>query len=134
MMATLHRSSVSARQIAGYLGPVVIVLAASEAMNLQIWETGDPRLTYLAGLLWFLGGLAIVRLHNRWSIDWPLSITLVGWFFLIGGLFRVFYPSVQQGNANTPALATYALDAVLLGLGALMVFRAFWPRTDANGH
>jgi hypothetical protein len=131
-MVALRRSPAVSRQIAGFLGPVVIVLAASEAKNLEIWETGDPRLTYLAGLVWFLGGIVIVRLHNRWSIGWPLAITLVGWFFLIGGLFPMFFPGVQQGNENTPELATYVLDAVLLGLGAIMVFRAFWPRAELD--
>jgi len=116
------------RQIAGFLGPTVIVLAISEAKNVQIWETGIAPLTYLAGLLWFLGGLAVVRLHNRWSMDWPVAITLVGWFFLVGGVFRMLFPEAQQGNQNTPAIAIYAIDVVLLALGALMTLNAIRPR------
>jgi hypothetical protein len=116
------------RQIAGYLGPVVILLAVSEAKNLAIWSTGDPQLTYMAGLVWFLGGLAVVRLHNRWSRSWPVSITVVGWFFLIGGVFRMLLPEAQQGNANTPAMGVYALDAVLIALGSLMTFNGYVPR------
>ena len=118
------------RQIAAFLGPVLIVLAVSEAKNLQIWAVGMAPLTYLAGLLWFLGGLAIVSLHNRWSAGWPLAITLVGWFFLLGGLFRLLFPDAQQGNQNTLAVAAYALDAVLLALGLLMTFKAYWPRGE----
>ena len=117
------------RQIAGFLGPTVIVLAISEAKNVQIWETGIAPLTYLAGLLWFLGGLAVVRLHNRWSMDWPVAITLVGWFFLVGGVFRMLFPEAQQGNQNTPAIAIYSIDVVLLGLGVLMTVRALGART-----
>jgi hypothetical protein len=117
-------------QIAGFLGPTLIVIALSEAKNLHIWEVGEAPLTYLAGLLWFLGGLAIVSLHNRWSTGWPVAITLVGWFFLLGGLFRLFLPEAQQGNENTPAFATYALDVVLLALGVLMTFKAYWPRGE----
>jgi hypothetical protein len=118
------------RQIAAFLGPVLIVLAVSEAKNLQIWAAGIPPLTYLAGLLWFLGGLAIVSLHNRWSASWPVAITLVGWFFLLGGLFRLLFPDVQQGNQNTPAAGAYALDAVLFALGVLMTFKAYWSRAE----
>jgi hypothetical protein len=121
--STMARS----RQIAAFLGPVLIVLAASEAKNLQIWAAGNAPLTYLAGLIWFLGGLAIVSLHNRWSTGWPVAITLVGWFFLVGGLFRLFVPEAQQGNQNTPPFATYALDAVLGALGVLLTFKASWP-------
>lgn len=118
------------KQIAGFLGPTLIVVALSEAKNLRIWEVGVAPLTYLAGLLWFLGGLAIVSLHNRWSTGWPVAITLVGWFFLLGGLFRLLFPDVQQGNLNTPAAGAYALDAVLLVLGVLMTFKAYWPRGE----
>ena len=118
------------RQIAAFLGPVLIVLAVSEAKNLAIWAEGLAPLTYLAGLLWFLGGLAIVSLHNRWSAGWPVTITLVGWFFLLGGLFRLLFPDAQQGNQNTPAAGAYAVDAVLVALGVLMTFQAYWPHDE----
>jgi len=112
------------RQMAGFLGPTLIVVAVSEAKNLGIWATGDPPLTYMAGLIWFLGGLAIVRVHNRWSTGWPVAITLSGWFFLLGGLFRLLLPEAQQGNRNTPELAIYATDAVLFAIGVLLTIRA----------
>jgi cytochrome bd-type quinol oxidase subunit 2 len=112
------------RQIAAILGPVLIVVAVSEAKNLQIWATGNAPLTYIAGLVWFLGGLAIVSLHNRWSAGWPTAITLVGWFLLLGGLFRLLFPEVQQGNENTPAVGPYAIDVILMTLGLLMTFKA----------
>ena len=96
-------------------------------MNVRIWSVGLAPLTYLAGLGWFIGGFVVVRVHNRWSVGWPLSITLVGWFFVLGGLFRMFFPEAQQGNENTPAVAIYALDAVLVALGSLMTIRAYAP-------
>jgi hypothetical protein len=118
------------RQIAAFLGPVLIVLAVSEAKNLQIWAAGVAPLTYLAGMLWFLGGLAIVSVHNQWSAGWPVTVTLVGWFFVLGGLFRLLFPDLQQGNQNTPAAGAYAVDAVLLAFGVLMTFKAHWPRGE----
>jgi hypothetical protein len=117
-------------QIAGFLGPTLLVIALSEAKNLHIWEAGDAPLAYLAGLVWFLGGLAIVRLHNRWSTGWPVAITLVGWFLLLGGLFRLLFPDLQQGNQNTPAVGAYAVDAVLLALGVLMTFKVYGPHSE----
>jgi hypothetical protein len=116
------------RQIAGYLGPIVIILALSEAKNLAIWDAGNPSLTYQAGLLWLMGGLAVVLLHNRWTVGWPVTITLVGWFFLVGGMFRMFFPEAQQGNANTPAIGVYLIDVLLLAAGTVMSLKAFAGR------
>jgi len=116
------------RQIAGFLGPTVIMIAVSEAKNLHIWATGDAPLTYLAGLVWFLGGLAIIRAHNRWSRSWHVAITVVGWFFLVGGVFRLLFPEAQQGNQNTPAIGAYAIDVALFAIGVLLTFQAYWPR------
>jgi hypothetical protein len=125
-----ERGSLTSRRIASYLGPVVMVVAASEAVNVRIWATGLAPLTYQAGLIWLLGGLAILRVHNRWSRSWATSITVVGWFFFFGGLFRMFLPEAQQGTQNTPAVGIYALDAVLFALGVLMAVRGYWPRAE----
>jgi len=119
-------------QIAGYFGPVLVVLATSEALNLRIWASGDATLTYQAGLIWFLGGLAVVRAHNRWSVRWPVTITLAGWFFLIGGVFRMMLPEAQQGNQNTPAIGIYALDVVLFSIGVLLTFQGFRRRPEGR--
>ncbi len=49
----------------------------------------------------FVGGLAIVRAHNRWQRDWTVLATLVGWFFLLLGLFRMFAAGAhQRGSAD----------------------------------
>jgi uncharacterized membrane protein len=113
------------KRLAGLVGPILIPFAISEVMNLRIWATGLPPLTYLVGLLWFIAGFAIVRAHNRWRTDWTLAITIVGWFFLVGGLVRMFFPELQQGNQNTPAAATYAVNTVLVAIGALLTVQAY---------
>lgn len=114
----------SSRRLAGFIGPVLIPFAISEVMNLRIWATGLPPLTYLVGLLWFIGGFAIVRAHNRWTTDWTLGVTIVGWFFLVGGLIRMFFPELQQGNENTPVAGTYAVNTVLVAIGVLLTVKA----------
>ena len=49
-------------------------------------------LIYLNGTLLFVAGLSIVRAHNQWKADWPVLVTLMGWFAIVGGLFRMFDP------------------------------------------
>ncbi len=41
----------------------------------------------------FVAGLSIVRAHNRWKDGWPVLVTLMGWFAILGGLARMFAPA-----------------------------------------
>jgi hypothetical protein len=39
----------------------------------------------------FIAGLAIVRVHNRWTNGWPVLVTILGWLFVLGlGAFLSF--------------------------------------------
>jgi hypothetical protein len=121
----------NSKQIAGLVGPTLIAMAISEAMNLHIWAVNIAPITYLAGILWFVAGLSIVRAHNRWTAGWPVMVTLVGWFALLGGLFRMFAPEAQQGLQNTPTVGVYIFDIVLFAIGVLLTFKAY-SREDSN--
>jgi hypothetical protein len=118
----------NAKQIAGLVGPTLIALNASEAMNPQIWSN-IAHITYLSGSLWFFAGLSILRTHNRWMLGWPVLITLVGWFAALGGLFRMFFPaSAQQGVQNAPIVL--AGQIVLLAVGLFLTFKGYWRRSQ----
>ena len=88
------------KRIAGLVGPTLMALSASEALNHRIWEEHLAPVTYLDGALLFVGGLSIVRVHNRWTRGWPLLTTLVGWSALLLGLGRMFAPEVRQPGRN----------------------------------
>lgn len=114
----------SSKQIAGLIGPILVAMNLSEALNPHIWATVPPTQTYLAGLLWFVAGFSIVRVHNCWKREWFLLITLTGWFFLLGGLGRMFFPEpVQQGSYN--AVAVLTIQMILLAIGIFLIFKAY---------
>jgi hypothetical protein len=111
------------QRIAGLIGPTLIALTASEVATPGIWATVPVTQIYLAGGLWFVAGLSIVRAHNRWT-GWPVMVTLVGWFAIVGGLFRMFAPEFAQSNVpGAPALL--ATQLVLLAIGAFLTFKAY---------
>jgi cation transport ATPase len=118
----------NSKHIAGLIGPTLIALTISEAMNLHIWATNIAPVTYLNGLLLFVAGLSIVRAHNRWTRSWPVMVTLVGWCVILLGLFRMFAPEAQQGGENIP---TYAVIIVLFAIGIFLTFKAY-SREDSN--
>lgn len=102
------------------LGPALIVIVVSEWINLDVFAAAAGLTyathVYLNGTLLFVAGLAIVRAHNVWSHQWPVLITLVGWFAIIVGLARMFAPlSSQWAGQSAPVL--YGSLAALLGSG-----------------
>ncbi|MFV8326599.1 hypothetical protein [Flavobacterium sp. ZS1P14] len=114
----------NSKHIAKLLGPTLIVMNVSEAINSQMWATVPATQTYLAGSLWFLAGLSIIRAHNHWTLGWSVLITVMGWFIMLGGLSRMFFPeAVQQGAQNVSVVL--ALQMVLLTTGIVLTFKAY---------
>lgn len=37
------------------------------------------QLAGLIGPVLFVAGLAVIRAHNRWRLDWTLLVTVLGW-------------------------------------------------------
>jgi uncharacterized membrane protein HdeD (DUF308 family) len=116
----------NSKHIAGLIGPTLIALCISEAINLRILATSNanlPSVVYLNGTLLFVAGLSIARVHNRWR-GWPVLVTLLGWFAILGGLIRMFAPVLaQQGVQNTPIV--FASLIVLFVLGVFLTFKAY---------
>lgn len=91
------------RQVAGLVGPVLVAITVSELLNPGVWKDVSAPDTYQAGLLAFVAGLAILRAHNRWEMGWPVVVTLVGWFGLMGvGVFLCFKAYARKDPALEP--------------------------------
>ncbi len=119
------------KRMAKLLGPALIAISVSEAMNLRILTaSAGPALApfiYLNGTLLFIAGLAILRDHNRWRGGWPVLVTLVGWLGILGSLARMIAPvAAQQAGQNTTAV--FALLIVLLAIGIVLTFKAYGRR------
>ncbi len=52
----------------------------------------DENFLLLGGMLALLIGAFVVALHNIWSLDWPLIITVLGWWSLLKGFGLLVYP------------------------------------------
>jgi len=110
------------QRIAGLLGPTLVVVSLSEAINLQIWTDVAPPVVYMSGTLLFVAGLSIVRIHNRWVLGWPVLVTAVGWLALLGGLVRMFAPSLAH-TQNTALLIP--LLTVIFTIGLVLTLKAY---------
>jgi uncharacterized membrane protein YhaH (DUF805 family) len=112
------------RQLAGVMGPLLVAFGVTEALNFRIWATNIPAVTYLDGTILFTAGLAVVRAHNRWTRSWPVLVTLVAWFFMFLGLYRMVAPEAQQAEESA---GTYAGFVGIAAIGLVLTAKAYWP-------
>jgi hypothetical protein len=119
----------NSKQLAGLIGPTLVAIAISEALNFDIWVTNVAAVTYLTGILLLVAGLSVVRAHNIWTRRWPVLITLLGWVIIFDGLFRMFVPQAEQTLQDIPIVGSYVVDIVLLAIGLYLTFEAYWTRT-----
>jgi hypothetical protein len=69
----------NSRQLGGLIGPTMLALGATEALNLDMFAGQTAPVVYLDGTILFVVGLALLRSHNLWTWNWPILITLTAW-------------------------------------------------------
>src|ERR1700686_5276611 len=88
----------TSKMIAGLIGPTLVAIAAPLLINfgsspaLAEQFSRDPALIFVSGVLVFVAGIAIVRVHNIWAGGWPVLVTVLGWLAVLGGLVRMLFP------------------------------------------
>lgn len=114
----------NSKQIAGLIGPSLIVITISETINIHIWAGNTAAGVYLNGAILFVTGLSIVRSHNLWVRAWPVMVTLTGWFAMLLGLFRMFAPELQlEAAKNTSPVIAEIM--VVLAVGIFLTYKAY---------
>jgi hypothetical protein len=116
--------AMTSRQLAGLIGPTLVAIGATEALNIHIFENQIAPVVYFNGTILFVVGLALVRAHNRWALRWPIFITVTGWVLLVGGLYRMTAPEAPQAHANA---ASYAVFAAIVVIGLFLSFKGYGP-------
>ena len=118
------------KQLAGLIGPTLVALGATEALNIHIFENQIAAVVYLNGTILCVVGLALVRAHNRWSWRWPTLITITGWVLLAGGLYRMIAPEAPQAPANA---GSYVALLAIVAIGVFLSFKGYGPEAAQAG-
>lgn len=114
----------NSKSIAGLIGPSLVAITLSETVNVHIWAGNTAAGVYANGALLFVAGLAIVRAHNLWVRGWPVIVTLVGWFLIALGLFRMFFPELQlEGAKHTSTVSVLTMP--VLAVGIFLTYKAY---------
>ena len=117
--------------LAKLIGPLALalgfgVLFNRDAVRAVLHEFINNRaILFLAGLITFPAGLAIVLTHNVWVADWPVIITIAGWLTALSGAIRLVAPegAIRYGRRayerpNGPLFSA----AIWIALGAVLTF------------
>jgi hypothetical protein len=118
----------NSKQIAGLVGPTLMVMLASEFPLVQphLYDAQIPPVVYLSGVLMFVAGLAVVRAHNHWRRDWTTLVTLSGWVGVVLGIFRMFAAErYQRASANTSTGTFMLLEGTLFAAALVMTVKAY---------
>ena len=126
----------SSKLIAGLMGPTFVAMAATMLLNLNSMPklteeiSHEPMLILVSGVLLFIAGLAIVRVHNRWAAEWSTVVTVLGWLAILSGLVRMLFPiqlaTIVPGVGERSDVIGPALVVFLL-LGLFLTYKAYGP-------
>jgi hypothetical protein len=124
----------TSKTIAGLMGPTLVAMAVAMLINLNSMPvlteeiSHEPALILVSGVLLFVAGLAIVRAHNRWTADWPVLITVLGWLLVFQGLVRMLFPiqlaSIVPGVGQSTGMIGSALVVALVA-GAYLSYKGY---------
>jgi uncharacterized protein YjeT (DUF2065 family) len=121
--------------LARLIGPVILVVGLAVFINPRAFREiseefmASQALMFISGLLVMPAGLAIVLVHNLWTADWRVIITIFGWIGTIGAVLRLLAPQfvVPTGRAmlQRPHFTTI-VGTIWIALGLLFCFFGYW--------
>jgi hypothetical protein len=120
--------------IAGLMGPLLLAIGAALLLNRELFPAMAAQfaqnygVVFIAGIMAFVAGVAIVRVHNVWTGGWPVIVTVLGWLAIVGGLGRMWFPQLAAPIAESVTRSSSVLllaGAVVLALGGYLTFKSY---------
>ena len=116
--------------LARLLGPALLTVGVSILLNQRYYRTMTQQLVasrplmFIVALIGIVAGLAIVLVHNVWTADWRVIITLLGWINLLRGIASLLLPEATldfakglMANKNMPMVAGVVMALIGATLG-----------------
>jgi len=91
-------------------------------------------LLFLSGLLAMLGGVAMLLVHNIWTADRRVIITVLTWLTAIGGALRILWPQLTVAAGDwiiTYPAGVIIAAAIWLAAGAALTFYGYFHPPSA---
>jgi hypothetical protein len=96
--------------------------------NIYKQVSKDENFLFLGSVLAMLIGAVVISLHNIWVWDWPVIITILGWWSLIKGFALFVHPGFINAfsfieNRSTMFYKTASLVYAIVGL--FLLYKGF---------
>jgi hypothetical protein len=120
--------------IARILGPVLVIIGLGLLLEGETFRAmageflRSVALVYFSGVATLAVGLAILNVHHLWTRDWRSVVTVFGWLFVIGGIFRILAPTLVQeiGESFIAHQRWPIMGAIVtLALGAFLAVKGY---------
>lgn len=81
----------------------------------------------LGAIVALILGIILILIHNIWTLDWRLLITLLAWLTFIKGVTRFYFPafSTKMGNSLQSETSYRVMGLICLVLGIFLLYCGF---------
>lgn len=122
--------------IARLIGPLFATIGVGMLTNTGVYRQiaqqylENPAFIYLSGIVVLLIGLAILNAHSAWTPDWRSTVTFIGWFLTVVGVWRIIAPQFIPFVAGAILANQHffiGLGVCLLTLGGFVTYKGYAP-------
>lgn len=119
--------------IAAMIGLYMLAGGVGMLTDRDLWSrvikefAASPALGYLAGILAFAIGAAIVAAHNRWGTPLEIVVSLIGWAALVEGVLMLALRRPFLGffaRLAPSASAPRIIAGLIVAAGAVLLYAA----------
>lgn len=115
--------------LARFWGSLFMLLGFSSAtaglLKRVIKYTDNQSVTVSTGYITFLLGLATVIVHNVWTWNWEVAITILGWMTLLKGIIKTVFPGEINKKAQLFKKYSTFWGWVIFAMGAWFFWMSF---------
>jgi len=119
-----------------YIGIAYIAVGLGVLINIEYYKKlleedyiENRPVVYLNGFIILAIGCLLIKFHNIWVKDWPIILTLFGWFAFIKGLFILVLPRAYlQLSRSLKKKKTHLIaEAILVvAVGIFLVYFSYF--------
>jgi hypothetical protein len=121
----LETSIILARFWGGLFLSLGLMSIGGNFLGKVIKMSEERAITVSTGYITFLLGLVTVVMHNIWTTEWFVVITVLGWVTLLKGVMKMGFPEHVSKKAQMFKKHVIIWSVVILLMGVGLIWMSF---------